>query len=457
MALPGSERLTPSMAQVFGAFRWLSHPGFACVVGAGLLVVIAAASYATGYEIRLFLLYLLPIALVTWSAGPVWGTAYSGVATATWVAMFYSDHGYSSDLYFFWESVEIAASFLVVVALLSRLRHALAMSDERFVTVLEGLDAAVYVQGTVGGPVLFANRRFRESFGAATPPAPASGEHFDAASRRWYLVQARDIAWLDGQRVTLRVLADITELKEAADALRRHREALESSARLVAMGELGSALAHELNQPLAAIATYLDTGLMLLDKGDSAALAEAMERCRAQATRAGAIVHRLREFLRHRSAAPEPADLNGIVQHAVRLARSQFAPGATEFEVTPGKGLPAVMADSLLVEQVLMNLLRNGVEAMQAIPAAERRLAVKVAPHGESQLKVEIADTGPGVAARDAERIFDPFFTTKKGGLGLGLGICRSIIEGHGGRLWHEPGSARGAVFAFSLPVESRR
>jgi C4-dicarboxylate-specific signal transduction histidine kinase len=455
LAVPGSGRLTPLMTEVYGSFWWLSRPGVACVVGAIALGIIAVADYLTGYEMRLALLYLLPIGLVTWSAGVAWGAAFSIAATATWGAMSYSGHVYSSDFYFVWEGVELAASFLVVVILISRLRRALAMSDERFVTVLESLDAAVYVQARAGSPVLFSNRRFREAFGSVPPPAPPPGEFFDESSGRWYLVRSREIGWLDARKVTLRVLADITELKEAAESLRRHREALESSAQLVAMGELGSALAHELNQPLAAVATYLDTGVMLLAKGDSAALGEVIERCRAQASRAGAIVHRLREFLRHRTTSPEPADLNEIVQHAVRLARSQFPAGTADIEIDLAPDLPPVVVDALLIEQVLVNLLENGAEAMQSVPASERRLAVRSAAQG-SGVVVSIADAGPGIAGETAGRIFDPFFTTKKGGLGLGLGICRSIIEGHGGRLWHDQQVARGAVFAFSLPAGPR-
>ena len=133
LSLQGIEqRLTPSASLVFGRFRLLSHPGFACAIGAVALVVIGIADYLTAFELRLAMLYLLPIGLVAWSAGAAWGTGFSAAATATWIAMAYSDHAYASDLYFFWESVELAAVFMIVVLLVSRLRRALERSDARF-------------------------------------------------------------------------------------------------------------------------------------------------------------------------------------------------------------------------------------------------------------------------------------------------------------------------------------
>ena len=425
------------------------RPWLAALAASAVVLAIAAADYASGYELRLAVLYLLPIGVVAWAAGRGWAAAVSLLAAAIWLLTFHSGHAYSSRFYYYWEAFMMIVSFLVVVDLVARLRAALARSDERFVTVLEELDAAVCVER--GGDVLFANRSYRESFGAARPPGGSEGaaEVFVLETGRWYLRRERAIRWLDGAEARLRILADITELKAAEQSLRRHRDELERAARLAAVGEIGSSLAHELNQPLGAIATYLDTCAMVLRRAQAPEEAlEAVERSRLQGARAAAIVQKLRDFLHRRTGAREATDVNTVAQRALELAEQRgTVAGATS---ALAAGLPPVAADPLLIEQVILNLLQNAAEAVQEAPQAGATIELRTARHGAG-VQVSVIDGGGGVDPTAAERLFDPFFTTKPEGLGLGLGICRTIVEAHGGRLWHEPAAGRGTAFHFTL------
>src|SRR5262245_38473725 len=257
--------------------------------------------------------------------GAAVGTALALASAGAWLVTFASTHPYTSDFYFYWEGGIYATSFLIIVALLTRLRAALARSDERFVTVLESLDEAVCVEDVRGGELLYGNRRFREQFGSTPPLLRVTGEVQDAASGRWYLVHARPLRWTGGRDALLRVVSEITEERRARELIERHHDATHRTARLVALGEFASAIAHELNQPLAAIATYNNACLLLLQKEDTdpAELREAMGKCRDQAKRAGAIIQRLRELLRQPVPALRQQDLNVLAQAALELAEPQ--------------------------------------------------------------------------------------------------------------------------------------
>lgn len=428
------------------------RPAVALSVAAALIGLVAAADYATGYEVRLAILYLLPISLTTWIVGARWGVAVALASTTAWLLAFRASHPYEFAFHYFWEGAVMSGMFLVVVALLARLRTALERSDERFVTVLEEIDVAVSVERPAPEGVMFSNRRFRDTFGSRHFSG-AAGESRDAATGRWYLAREREIRWLDGRPARLRILADITEVKQAAESLRHHRDASERSARLVALGELGSSLAHELNQPLAAIVTYLDTCALLLEAaGAGAEPLGAIAKGRGQATRAGAIVQRLREFLRQRRAPSGASELDQIVDQALQLVREEAEEMGVAIHAEFEPGLPRIAADAVLIEQVLLNLVRNGLDAMRSVPAAGRELRIVVRRDGEGAVAVAVTDCGTGIDAATAARLFDPFFTTKEEGLGLGLGICRSVIEAHGGRLWHAPAPGGGTEFQFILP-----
>ena len=433
--------------------------GMVLLASAALVAAIAFADYLTGYEIRLAILYLLPIAIATWMVGAAAGAGLALASAGAWLFSFLSSHPYAKDFYFYWEGGIYGASFLLFVALLTRLRAALARSDERFVTVLEGLDASVCVEDARSGALLYGNRRFREAFGA--PPAflRESGEVFDEATRRWCLVQSRPLRWTDGREAQLRTVSDITEMHRARELIERHREAAHRTARLVALGEFASAIAHELNQPLAAIATYNNASIRLLQKGEGgnsgahlSDLREAMEKCRDQAKRAGAIIQRLRQVLRQPAPALAAQDLGKVAHAALELAAPDALEAGVALELSTGAGVPRVRADRLLIEQVALNLVRNAIEAVQALPPERRRVLLATGADAEGRATLSVADLGDGVPEDARARLFDAFVTTKPGGLGLGLSICRSVIEAHGGFIRYEANGARGARFTFGLP-----
>ena len=437
---------------------WMARPAtpaaaaltvLACLAMVG---AIAAADYATGYDIRLAILHLVPITIATWRIGRSAGIVVAVTASASWLVTFESLHRYEHPFYFYWEGVLLAATLLIVVMLLSSLRAALARSDLRFVTVLEGLDAAVYVEDA-GGRILYANRRFRDAYGERRPPAaPDAAEVHDPATQRWFLVQSRPLHWIDGRDVTLRVLSDVTEGKRVRELIMRHREALHRSSRLIALGEFASAVAHELSQPLAAIATYNNAALLLV--GDAPDLREAMEKCRDQARRAGAIIQRLKELLRHPTPELVEHDLNGIAASALELAESEAAEAEVTLELELHRAPLPVGADRVLLEQVVMNLARNAIEACRAVPGPRRRVALATMRTPEGAALLRVSDRGSGVIADIEPQLFQPFVSAKPAGLGLGLSICRSVVEAHGGAIAYRPDPDGGSVFEFHLPAK---
>ena len=442
---------------LYGALR--DRPAAAGSVLAGCVVMVAAiavADYLTGYELRLAILYLGPIAVSTWMLGGALGAAIALASAGAWLATFASSHPYTHDFYFYWEGVVYAASFLLFVVLLTRLRAALARSDERFVTVLESLDAAVCVEDARSGALLYGNRLFREAFAGTPGFLRVTGEVQDEATRRWYLVHVQPLRWTDRREATLRVISEITEERRARELIERHREAAHRTARLVALGEFASAIAHELNQPLAAIATYNDACMRLLQNArtDPVELRETMQKCRDQARRAGAIIHRLREVLRQPSPALASEDLGELARVARQLAEAEAAEAGVALELAAGANAPRVRVDRLLIEQVALNLLRNAIEAVRGLPAERRRVVIATGADAAGGSTLSVRDAGDGVAQEAAAQLFNAFVTTKPGGLGLGLSICRSVIEAHGGSIaYQRDADSGGACFSFRLPA----
>jgi signal transduction histidine kinase len=437
------------------------RPAVIFAANAALVGLIAVLDLVTGYDVRLAVLYLFPIALATWRLGAGAGVFMAAASTLSWLVSFESLHPYTHDAYFYWEGAAKAVTFLFIVWLLARLRRALAHSDERFVTVLDGLAAAVFVEDARNGQVLFANPRFRTKFGDARPgvlPADLAvefaGEVHDASAHRWYLVRSRPLRWIDGRLVTLRLVSDITEEKRVRELMERHRDALHRSSRLVALGEFASAIAHEINQPLTAIATYNNTCLRLLEagRGDPQELLQAMQKCRDQAKRAGAIIQRLRELLRQPEPALGPQDLNEVARAALQAAEADALEAGVRLELMLAAQLPPVRADALLIEQVLLNLLRNAIEAVQGLAPERRRVTLASSANADGSVTLSVSDQGEGIAPAIRERLFHPFVTDKPGGLGLGLSICRSVIESHGGTIVSES-AAPGTRFGLTLPA----
>jgi len=318
--------------------------------------------------------------------------------------------------------------------------------------LVEALPFPVYVQEIDGGSFLYGNRRYLEIF-TIPPELDAEGEFHDAANDRWYVLRSHPLSWIDGRKASLCILSDVTEERRARELIAKHRDAAHRTARLIALGEFASAVAHELNQPLAAIATYNHSCMRMLQSGnpDPEQLLQAMHICRDQAKRAGRIIQRLRGLLRHPGPALAEQDLNELVAAVLELAEPGARDAGVSFERALSARPPVVRADRLLIEQAALNLVRNAVEAVQELAPERRRITVatRVEPDGSGTLAV--SDLGDGVLPEVRERLFDAFVTTKRGGLGLGLSICRSGVEAHGGQIRLDL-NGRGARFAFTLP-----
>src|SRR5262245_11501803 len=355
------------------------------------------------------------------------------------------------------ESVLAGALFIALVGLILRLRGALQRADERFTAAMEGLNDPVYVEDSRSGEILYSNGRYAETFGASRPRFNESGETQNPAADRWFVLRSNALRWSDGRAATLCVLSDVTEERRARELVAKHRDAAHRTARLIALGEFASAIAHELNQPLAAIATYNHSCMRMLQSGnpDSGELQQAMHICRDQAKRAGKIIQRLRDLLRPPGPAFTEQDLNELVEAVLRLAEPAARDSGISFERRLSATPPAVRADRLLIEQVALNFVRNAMEAVESLPSERRRITVSTRLELDGSGTLAVSDLGDGVPREAKERLFDPFVTTKPGGLGLGLSICRSVVEAHGGSIRHrhnDEGGSRGAVFAFTLP-----
>lgn len=249
-------------------------------------------------------------------------------------------------------------------------------------------------------------------------------------------------------------IRDLTEREESQAMLDQARSELARLARLNELGEMASTLAHELNQPLSAIANYVQGCRRMLDKIDEehanrmrGALAEAAK----QALRAGDIIRHLREFVTRGETEKGPEDINHLVEEAGALALVGSRERGIKSVFDFGAGSSMVVADHVQIQQVLINLMRNAVEAMRDSPRKE--LVVRTRQVSPDWLRVEVEDTGPGIADEIAPLLFQPFVTTKPSGMGIGLSISRRIIESHGGELTVTRNAAGGATFAFSLPA----
>ena len=258
---------------------------------------------------------------------------------------------------------------------------------------------------------------------------------------------------------------DISAQRKVEELSRQQQERLQATARLATVGEMASLLSHELNQPLAAIASYATGSLNLMD-GDAAApapdaetwamLREATQRIAEQAARAGRVIKSVHDFVRRREHSREAVACDDLVGAVLPLVRLQARKSATRLELALGEPAPRAVCDRTMIEQVLLNLTRNAIQAMESVPPAERVLHIAAATRGD-WVRFDVTDRGAGIAPEVAARLFTPFFTTKAEGMGLGLGLCRSVIEQHGGALDYEnlydlAGRLRGTCFSFTLP-----
>jgi len=226
--------------------------------------------------------------------------------------------------------------------------------------------------------------------------------------------------------------------------------------RVTALAELSASIAHELNQPLAAIATNANTCLRWMDSAVSEAdLRGALKDLVADSRRAGQIVRRTREMFANRSVSRAPTDLNGVIRNVLDLVRTRLRDAGVQLELELDESLPVIEADKVQVQQVLMNLALNAVDAM--LEAGPRRRVLSVQSRStDNGVQVSVRDTGSGLPALDVEQVFEPFYTTKSDGIGIGLAISRSIVEAHGGAIWASAGGGTGATFSFTLPAHAQ-
>jgi len=250
---------------------------------------------------------------------------------------------------------------------------------------------------------------------------------------------------------------DITDHKRAEEQARQHQAELAHVLRLSTMGEMAAGLAHEIHQPLCAIANYAQgCARRLRDRAmDVSVLLPVVEAIAAEALRAGEIIRRLRDLLRKEGPHQEVVDINGIVRGAIRMIEPEARRHDVHLQLELAPDLPEVIGDGVQIEQVLLNLLLNGVEAVQAAHNGERSLVVITAPAGADAVEVSVRDSGIGIPDPPAD-VFAPFFSTKPNGLGMGLSISRTLIETHGGRLFATRNPDHGSTFRFTLPVPGR-
>ncbi|HET9645252.1 MAG TPA: PAS domain S-box protein, partial [Burkholderiaceae bacterium] len=381
-----------------------------------------------------------------------------------------------------------------------RIRDQLSASHERFTTVLEGLDAAVSVLSVQQGELLFANRSYRLWFGADAgghallagssphPPTLLPDDDVDTLGglptqeltqggseprevfveplQKWFDVRSRYLQWTDGRLAQMLIATDITARRRAEEQAAQQAEKAQVTSRLVTMGEMASSVAHELNQPLTAINNYCN-GLVSRVKADAISkgdLIATLQKTGRQAERAGQIIHRIRSFVKRSEPQRQPSQAREIVEDAVELAGIELRRRNVAIHRYVAQRLPTLMCDPILIEQVVLNLLKNAAEAIDAaqLPPSRRHIELRVVPRYTPEeggvIEFSVTDMGPGMKPEVSERLYEAFFSTKAEGLGIGLSLCRSIVESHRGRMraqnLYNGTAVVGCRFSFTLPVE---
>jgi PAS domain S-box-containing protein len=385
-----------------------------------------------------------------------------------------------------------------------RIREELTASYERFTTVLESLDAAVSVAPLGRNELLFSNRMYRQWFGPLgrghlslieqagnLPLSPSAVEEDDvdalagmptetlttanaenaevyvADLDRWLEVRTRYLTWVDGRLAQMVIASDITPRRNAEEQAARQAERAQSASRLITMGEMASSVAHELNQPLTAISNYC-TGMISRIQGQRIQpdeLLGALEKTAKQAQRAGQIIQRIRSFVKRSEPNRTPSDVMQMVNNATELADIELRRQQVRLVPYIAARLPTLMVDPILIEQVLINLIKNAGEAIAQAerPAGKRLVELRVGPKREEDQEVvefAVRDSGMGVPDEMIERIYEAFYSTKTEGMGIGLKLCRSIVESHNGQMkvqnLYNGAEVVGCCFSFWVPVNSR-
>ena len=383
-----------------------------------------------------------------------------------------------------------------------RIREELSASYERFTTVLEGLDAAVSLAPLGSEELLFANRLYRSWFGgevsghmnliaqAGVPATAPSGDAMDEVDGlaglptdtltaaltenaeifvpelgKWLEVRSRYLTWVDGRLAQMVIATDITPRRHAEEQAAQQNERAQTASRLITMGEMASSVAHELNQPLTAINNYCN-GMVSRIKGQQISnedLLIALEKTARQANRAAQIIQRIRSFVKRSEPNRSMADVATLVSNAMELAEIELRRHNVRLSHYIAARLPPIMVDPILVEQVLINLMKNAAEsiAQAKLPTARRSVELRVVPKTiEEQTVVEfsVLDSGKGLSPEVMGRLYEAFYSTKAEGMGIGLKLCRSIVESHHGRMIAENlyngDEVAGCRFTFWIPVK---
>ncbi|MDB5744317.1 MAG: multi-sensor signal transduction histidine kinase [Polaromonas sp.] len=382
-----------------------------------------------------------------------------------------------------------------------RIREELTASYERFTTVLEGLDAAVSVAPLGSEELLFANKLYRAWFDglvcghvsliaqAGMPAAAPSDDALDAVDgmagfptdaltdaqtanaeifvpelAKWLEVRSRYLTWVDGRLAQMVIATDITPRRHAEEQAAQQNERAQTASRLITMGEMASSVAHELNQPLTAINNYCNGMVSRIKAGQisNEDLLGALEKTSKQAWRAGQIIQRIRAFVKRSEPNRALADVSVLVSNAMELADIELRRHHVRLSHYIAARLPGILVDRILIEQVLINLMKNAAESIahSARPTAQRNVELRVVPkliQAQSVVEFSVLDSGRGLSPEVMERLFEAFYSTKAEGMGIGLKLCRSIVESHQGRLEamniYNGGEVVGCRFTFWIPV----
>lgn len=385
-----------------------------------------------------------------------------------------------------------------------RIREELTASYERFTTVLDSLDAAISVAPLSSSELLFANKMYRTWFGtsghghrvmvdlASNLPATnhaENGDHVDVLAGlptnalleasaenaevyipdldKWLEMRTRYLTWVDGRLAQMVIATDITARRHAEEQAALQAERAETASRLITMGEMASSVAHELNQPLTAISNYCSGMISRLHKQqiEQDDLLNALEKTARQAQRAGQIIQRIRAFVKRSEPNPTLSDVAQMVSNATELADIELRRHMIRLNTYVAARLPYLMVDPILIEQVLINLLKNAGEAIQDAkrPPPQRHIELRVTPRhvdGVEVIEFAVQDSGRGVPPEMLERIYEAFYSTKAEGMGIGLKLCRSIVESHHGRLQarnlYNGEEITGCEFSFWIPVSAQ-
>ncbi|MBC5766718.1 PAS domain-containing sensor histidine kinase [Ramlibacter albus] len=382
----------------------------------------------------------------------------------------------------------------------NRIREQLQASHERFTTVLEALDASVSVAPLGSEELLFANKLYRLWFGGqaaghlqmvaqAGVPAQRPEQTLDDVDAfaglptgtlttaqsenaeiyvpelgKWLEVRSRYLNWVDGRLAQMVIATDITPRRHAEEQSAAQAERAQSASRLVTMGEMASSVAHELNQPLTAILNY-SNGLVSRIKSkqiNEEDLLAALDKTARQAQRAGQIIQRIRSFVKRSEPNRTPSDVHVMVNEALELAEIELRRRNVRLSHYVAARLPKLMVDPILIEQVLVNLLKNAAESIEHAkrPASRRSVELRAIPKqvdDQQVVEFSVLDSGSGLAPEVMDRLYEAFFSTKVEGMGIGLNLCRSIVESHHGRMHAENiyngVEVAGCRFSFWIPV----